>query len=106
MPICKSCGIEKVPELFYSTNKTTCKSCVKERAKARYYSEDFFYRQDEISEYTQEMCDLIEHNLDKYPPNIRPLMEKQLEMYKLGEYEADTMHMVHWISVVKDYLAT
>lgn len=31
---CKSCGLEKAPSLFYVSNKSRCKDCIKARVKA------------------------------------------------------------------------
>lgn len=30
---CKSCGLEKAPSLFYASNKSRCKECIKARVK-------------------------------------------------------------------------
>ena len=32
--MCKSCGLEKAPSLFYASNKSRCKECIKTRVKA------------------------------------------------------------------------
>lgn len=31
--LCKSCGLEKAPSLFYVSNKSRCKECIKARVK-------------------------------------------------------------------------
>lgn len=66
---------------------TLCNKCRQPQRKSKQKIEPVI-----LDKATKNMCDLIEKHLNKYPPRIRPLMKKQLEMYRLGEYEADTVH--------------
>ena len=42
---CKSCGLEKDPSLFYISNRTKCKDCVKARVRENRKEKEDYYRQ-------------------------------------------------------------
>ena len=41
---CKSCGVTKLPECFYQSNRSRCKDCVKESVKANRIAKIDHYR--------------------------------------------------------------
>lgn len=42
--ICKSCGLDKAPSLFYISNSSKCKECVKESVRANRKEKVEYYR--------------------------------------------------------------
>lgn len=64
---CKSCGLEKDPSLFYESNKSECKECVKIRTKKNREEKKDYYM-----EYDRNRPNAAERNLK----NIERVREK------------------------------
>lgn len=45
MKLCKGCGLEKDPTLYYESNKSTCKECVKKRNRENRAEKLGYYRE-------------------------------------------------------------
>ncbi len=65
---CKSCGLEKDPSLFYVSNKSRCKECVKASvAKNRKENSDYYMEYDRNRKNAEERnLQVIERNKRKY----------------------------------------
>ena len=65
--ICKGCGLEKAPSLFYKSNLSKCKECVRAQVRKNRKEKLDYYREYDRDRGARQDKDYLKGYREKYP---------------------------------------